>query len=166
MALTALGRLDEATRELATLRGLVDDPAMKKEATFSSNSGFAILRIAPEVVAGEIAAKKKDWDTAIVHLERAVRYEDALVYQEPHDWHAPARQNLAAVLHAAGRLDEAETVYWEDLKRNAESGWSLAGLLETLKAQGKKDQAALIEARLRRAWRDADFRRIEQTTQD
>ena len=166
MAYSAVARLDDATRELATLRGLVEDPAMKKEATFSSNSGFAIMRIAPEVVAGEIAAKKHDWDTAIAHLERAVRYEDSLVYQEPHDWHAPARQNLAAALTAAGRLDEAETVYWEDLRRNAESGWSLRGLLTVLKAQGKKDQAALVEARLQKAWRDADFRRLAPTSQE
>jgi tetratricopeptide (TPR) repeat protein len=158
MAFTALDRLDEATSELKTLRALVADPDMKKESTFSSNNGFAILRIAPEVVAGEIAAKRKDWDAALLHLERAVRFEDALIYQEPHDWHAPARQNLAAVLLAAGRADEAETVYWEDLKRNAESGWSLAGLLDSLKAQGKNEEAALVETRLRKAWRDADVR--------
>ena len=166
MAYAGLNRLDEATRELKTLRALVDDPEMKKEATFSSNSGYAILRIAPEVVAGELAAKTQDWDKAIFHLERAVRYEDALVYQEPHDWHAPARQNLAAVLFAAGRADEAETVYWEDLKRNAESGWSLRGLHEVLKAQGKKDHAALVEARLRKTWRDADFRPVVSTQHD
>ncbi|HUE86129.1 MAG TPA: hypothetical protein VMO26_08630 [Vicinamibacterales bacterium] len=158
MALTALNRLEDGTRELTTLRTLVADPGMKKESTFSSNNGFAILRIAPEVVAGEIAARRKDWDTAILHLERAVRYEDALIYQEPHDWHMPARLNLAAVLLAAGRADEAETVYWEDLKRNAESGWSLAGLLEALEAQGKHEAAALVETRLRKAWRDADVR--------
>jgi tetratricopeptide (TPR) repeat protein len=166
MAYTGLNRLDEATRELTSLRALVDAPEMKKEATFSSNSGHAIMRIAPEVVAGEIAARKQDWDTAISHLERAVRYEDALVYQEPHDWHAPARENLGAVLAKAGRLDEAATVYWEDLKRNAESGWSLAGLLDVLKAQGMTDQAALVEARLRKTWRDADFRRVVQTNQN
>jgi hypothetical protein len=89
-----------------------------------------------------------------------VRYEDALIYQEPHDWHAPARENLAAVLLAAGRADEAETVYWEDLKRNAESGWSLSGLLEALKAQDKHEDAALVEARLRKTWRDAEVRPI------
>jgi tetratricopeptide (TPR) repeat protein len=166
MAYTALNQLDEAERELATLQALVNNPDMKKESTFSTNSGFAILRIAPEVVAGEIAAKKRDWETAVRHLERAVRFEDALVYQEPHDWHAPARQNLAAVLLAAGRADEAETVYWEDLKRNAESGWSLAGLVKALKAQGKEPQAALVEARWRKAWRDADFQRIVQTNQN
>jgi tetratricopeptide (TPR) repeat protein len=156
MAFTGLNRLDEATRELATLRSLVADPEMKKQATFSSNNGFAILRIGLEVAAGEIAAKRKDWDTALLHLERAVRYEDALIYTEPHDWHAPARENLAATLLAAGRADEAETVYWEDLKRHAESGWSLRGLLKALTAQGKHEEAALVEARLRKAWRDAD----------
>jgi hypothetical protein len=57
-----------------------------------------------------------------------VRYEDALIYQEPHDWHAPRAPEPGAVLLAAGRADEAETVYWEDLKRNPESGWSLFGL--------------------------------------
>jgi tetratricopeptide (TPR) repeat protein len=165
MAFSATSRPDDAARELSALRALVDDADMKKEATFSSNSGFAILRIAPEVVAGDIAAKRRDWDTAISHFERAVRFEDALAYQEPHDWHMPVREQLAAALAGAGRLDEAETVYWEDLRRNAESGWSLAGLLEVLRAQGKSEQAALVEARLRKAWRHADFRRITQTNE-
>ena len=89
------------------------------------------------MVAGEIAAKRKDWDAAILHLDRAVRYEDALIYQEPPDWHAPVRQNLAAVLLAAGRADEAEAVYWEDLRKNPGNGWSLFGLMQALKAQGK-----------------------------
>ena len=78
----------------------------------------------------------------ILHLDRAVRYEDALIYQEPPDWHAPVRQNLAAVLIAAGRADEAEAVYWEDLRKNPGNGWALFGLLQALKAQGKKDEAA------------------------
>ena len=75
------------------------------------------------------------------------------------------RQELERV-GEANRLDEAETVYWEDLKRNAESGWSLAGLLEVLNAQGKKDQAALVQVRLQKAWRDSDFRRSVQTNQN
>ena len=61
----------------------------------------------------------------MLHLDRAIRYEDALIYQEPPDWHAPVRQNLGAVLLAAGRADEAEAVFWEDLKKNPENGWSL-----------------------------------------
>ena len=157
MALTVKGSLDAAEQELAELKKLAADESLKGQTTFSNNSGTAILRIAPEVVAGEIAAKRKNWDAAVMHFDRAIRYEDALIYQEPHDWHAPVRQNLGAVLLEAGRADEAEVVFWEDLKKNPESGWSLFGLMQALKAQGKKDDAALIETRFRKAWKDADF---------
>lgn len=58
---------------------------------------------------------------------------------------------------AAGRPDEAEAVYWEDLKKNPETGWSLFGLMQALKAQGKVEEAAGIEARFRKAWKNADF---------
>jgi tetratricopeptide (TPR) repeat protein len=158
MALTARGRLDDAEVELGQLKLLVSDPELKKQVTFSNNSGYAIMRIAPEVVAGEMAAKRKDWDAATLHLERAIRYEDALIYQEPADWHAPVRQNLGAVLLDAGRPDEAEAVFWEDLKKNPENGWALAGLMHSLKAQRKDDDAALVESRLRKVWRDADVK--------
>ena len=155
MALIARDRIGEAEGELAELKTLITDPALQGQTTFSANTGIAILRIAPEVVAGEIAAKKQDWDRAVLHLDRAVRYEDALVYQEPHDWHAPARQNLAGVLMAAGRTDEAETVLWEDLKRNPEHVWTLRLLSKALKAQGKDQDAALIDARLARSEKEA-----------
>jgi hypothetical protein len=155
MALIAKDRLDEAERELAQLKTAIADPALQGQTTFSANSGIAILRIAPEVIAGEIAAKKADWDRAILHLERAVRYEDALVYQEPHDWHAPARQNLASALLGANRADEAETVLWEDLKRNPEHVWTLRLLSKALKAQGKDADATLIEARLAKSAKEA-----------
>jgi predicted Zn-dependent protease len=156
MALIATGRLDEAAAELAELKKLLDDPSLKEQTTFSTNNGLAILRIAPEVIAGELAAKRKDWDTAIMHLERAVRFEDGLIYQEPPDWHLPVRHNLGAVLLAAGRADEAETVYWEDLRRNPGTGWSLFGLMQALEAQGKKEEAELVSERFKRAWKNAD----------
>jgi tetratricopeptide (TPR) repeat protein len=157
MALIGKGRIGDANKELATLKKIVADPALKGQVTFSNNTGYAVLRIAPEVVAAELAARRKDFDTALLHLERAVRYEDSLIYQEPPDWHAPVRQSLGAVLLQAGRADEAEAVYWEDLKKNPETGWSLFGLLQALKAQGKNDEAALVEQRFKKAWKDADI---------
>jgi tetratricopeptide (TPR) repeat protein len=156
IAFIATDRLDEAATELTELKKLLDDPSLKEQTTFSTNNGLAILRIAPEVIAGELAAKRKDWDTAIMHLERAVRFEDGLIYQEPPDWHLPVRQNLGAVLLAAGRPDEAETVYWEDVRRNPGTGWSLFGLMQALEAQGKKAEAALVSERFKRAWKSAD----------
>jgi predicted Zn-dependent protease len=158
MALTAKSQLKEAEDELEQLKLLVNEPALKKEVTFSRNSGYAIMRIAPEVAAGEIAAKRKDWNAATLHLDRAIRFEDALIYQEPADWHSPVRQNLGAVLLEAGRAEEAEAVFWEDLKKNPENGWSLYGVVQALKAQGKDDEAANAEARFRKAWKDADVK--------
>lgn len=163
MAFIGKDRLDEAERELNELRKVLEDPSLEGQVTFSSNSGIAILRIAPEVVAGHIAARRKDWDRAILHLDRAVRYEDALIYQEPHDWHAPVRNDLGNVLLAAGRPDEAEAVFWEDLKKFPENGWSLFGLMHALKAQGKTEDARMIEARFNKAWKNADYTRAVPT---
>ena len=118
---------------------------------------MAIVQIAPEIVAGEIALKRGEVDRAIAHFDRAVRYEDGLVYQEPPDWHVPARQNLAAALMAANRAPEAETVLWEDLKRNPEHGWTLALLSRALKLQNKSQDAALIDARFAKSWKGADL---------
>jgi tetratricopeptide (TPR) repeat protein len=158
MALVAKDRLTDADQELARLRELAKDPALQGQTTFSSNQGTAILRIAPEVVAGELAAKRKDWDRALLHLERGVRFEDSLIYQEPPDWHAPVRQTLGAVLLEAGRADEAEAVFWEDLRKNPENGWSLFGLAQAQEAQGKKDQAAATRARFAKAFAAADVK--------
>jgi tetratricopeptide (TPR) repeat protein len=152
-------RLADAEKELALLKVIVADPALPTEpASFSANTAFQILRIAPEVVAGEIAAKQKDFDRALLHLERAVRFEDTLVYTEPADWHAPVRQTLGAVLLQAGRPDEAEAVYWEDLKKNPENGWALFGLTQALRAQQKEEEAAHVERRFNKAWAGADIR--------
>jgi tetratricopeptide (TPR) repeat protein len=115
-----------------------------------------ILGIAPEVLGGEIAAARGQYDKAIAHLERAVRLEDALVYTEPSEWHYPPRHALGAILLEAGRPAEAETVYWEDLRRNRDSGWALFGLMQALKAQKKTDEAARMEERFKKAWQRAD----------
>jgi tetratricopeptide (TPR) repeat protein len=157
MALVATGRSGDAEAELVKLDTLVADPDLAGQVTFSANSGASVLRIAREVIAGELAAARQDWDRATLHLDRAIRYEDNLIYQEPADWHMPVRQTLGTVLLEAGRPDEAEAVFWEDLKRNPETGWALFGLLQAQRAQGKNDEAAATEVRFRKAWKDADI---------
>jgi tetratricopeptide (TPR) repeat protein len=156
-ALIAKGQLDEAQKELDAVAAIVRDPALKDlPASFSANTALSILRIAPEVLAGEMAARRGDFDRAVLHLDRAVRYEDALIYTEPSDWHMPVRHSLGAVLLQAGRPDEAEVVYWEDLKRNPENGWALFGLGQALEAQGKSAEADAVAARLRKARASSD----------
>src|SRR5262252_2713776 len=149
------GQLNEAEQELAKVSETLKDKSLDQP-LFSPNTARNIMSIAQEVLAGNIDTAKKNYDSAVAHLERAVRLEDALVYTEPAEFHYPPRQALGAVLLEAGRPAEAETVYWEDLRRNKENGWSLFGLMQALKAQGKNDDAALIEARFKKAWAKAD----------
>jgi tetratricopeptide (TPR) repeat protein len=149
------GQTDSADQEFAKLKELMADKALDQP-LFSPNTGRAILSIGQEVLGGEIAAAKKNYDEAVAHLERAVRLEDALVYTEPAEFHYPPRLALGAILLEAKRPAEAETVYWEDLRRDRESGWALFGLMQALKAQGKNEEAALVEARFKKAWARAD----------
>ena len=149
------GQMSEAEQELAKLKEVLNDASLDQP-LFSPNTGRAILSIGQDVLAGEIAAAKKDFDKAVLHLERAVRLEDALVYTEPSEFHYPPRHALGAILLAANRPAEAETVYWEDLRRNRENGWALFGLMQALKAQNKNEDAALVEARFKKAWARAD----------
>ncbi|MGH9319119.1 MAG: tetratricopeptide repeat protein [Vicinamibacteria bacterium] len=151
------GKLAEAEKELSQVKRIAADPSLDFT-LFSPNSAAAIFSIAPEVLAGEIAAARKNYDEAIAHLSRAVRLEDSLVYTEPSEWHYPPRHSLAAVLLASGRAREAEAVYWEDLKSNRENGWALYGLMKSLEAQGKNDQAAVIQKRFEKAWATADVK--------
>ena len=68
------------------------------------------------------------------------------------------RQTLGAVLLQAGRASDAEQVYREDLRRNPDNGWSLFGLAQSLKAQGKTADAGQIDESFRKAWAQADVR--------
>ena len=167
LAFVGKGQLLDAEGELIAVRKTLAGPDLDAP-LFSPNSMRAVLAIAPEVLAGELAAARRDYLTAVSHLERAVRLEDGLVYTEPAEWHYPPRHALGAVLLDAGRPAEAETVYWEDLRRNPENGWALTGLLQALKAQGRTQDAGVIADRLSRAWRRADVRpdasRISATT--
>ena len=156
VALVEKGQFDAAEQELAKIKEVLKDPILEQP-LFSPNKGRSVLSIAPEVLAGQIAAAKKNYDVAIAHLERAVRFEDALVYTEPAEWHYPPRQALGAILLEAGRPAEAETVYWADLKRHRNNGWSLFGLNQALRAQGKNDDATLVEARFKKSWERADI---------
>jgi tetratricopeptide (TPR) repeat protein len=155
VAFAAKGQLAQAEQELAKLREIMKDTSLDQP-LFSPNTGRAVLSVGPEVLAGEIAAARGEFDKAIAHLTSAVRLEDALVYTEPSEWHYPPRLALGAILLEAGRPAEAETVYWEDLRRNRDSGWALFGVLQALRAQQKDDLAAIVEARFKKAWERAD----------
>ncbi len=157
LAYVARGQLQQADQELGALLQIMQDPLLDGP-LFSRNTSRPVLQIGPEVLAGEIASARGQFDTAIAHLERAVRLEDALIYTEPAEWHYPPRLALGAVLLESGNPAEAETVYWEDLRRNRDNGWALYGLMQALRAQKKNNDEGLIEARFKKAWAHADVK--------
>ncbi len=158
LAFTSQGRLVAADEERQALERIAAQDTLKDlRVTFSRNGAQAILAIAGEVLAGELAARRGDYDEAIARLHRGALLEDNLIYNEPPDWHVPVRQSLGAVLLDAGRPAEAEAVYWQDLRRNPENGYALFGLMQSLQAQGRTKAAAQIEVRFRQAWNAADI---------
>jgi tetratricopeptide (TPR) repeat protein len=115
-----------------------------------------LARIGERVLAGEIAARQKRYEQAIQDLTEAIRLEDALRYYEPPLWQYPVRHSLGAVLLEAGRAAEAEQVYRKDLQQHPENGWALFGLVQSLRAQHKTEQAVAAGKRFQNAWGGAD----------
>ena len=155
MAFNAKGQPAEARRELAELEAALKAvPAERSIAFFFRASN--LMQLAANVLAGEIAAKAGDYATAERLLRAAVAEQDTHWFTEPPPWYFPVRQSLGAVLLQAGRAAEAEQVYREDLARNPDNGWSLFGLTQALRAQGKTGEATIAETRFRKAWASAD----------
>ncbi len=154
-ALAKTGKLTEAEKELVAVHSIAGGPGVDK-VRVRVNSARLWLTVAGHVLGGVIAAKRGKLEQSIAHLDAAVRLEDGFAYMEPPDWGHPVRHVLGAVLLEAKRPLEAEAVYWEDLRRNPENGWSLYGLEQALRAQGKDEGAALIHERFKKAWEHAD----------
>jgi tetratricopeptide (TPR) repeat protein len=154
LAKTARGDVGGAEVELAALETERKSPLFEttlKETPLASNLDLAI-----QEVRAEIAARRGDYATAIAAARKGVELQDAQAYNEPELWHRPVRLVLGAILLDANRPAEAEAVYREDLERHRETGWALVGLLDSLRRQGKTDEAGAVAARFRQAWARAD----------
>jgi len=157
IAFVRKGNAKEAQEELEAIEEIRKDPELKDLIATANNDSHSIANIAYEVVAGELAALNGDLTKATEHLKKAVQLEDNLVYTEPAAWHVPTRQNLGAMLMKAKNYEEAEKVYKEDLQILRQNGWSLMGLHNSLKAQGKMEEATTIKEEFDKAWEHADI---------
>jgi tetratricopeptide (TPR) repeat protein len=156
LALTTTGQLDAAQRELSALSSLRDEASLKGMYVSSVNTAAPIVGIAYEVLAGRLAAARRNAAEASRHMAAAVAIEDGLTYMEPPDWPIPVRQLQGDVLLELGRARDAEAAFRGDLVKFPENGWSLSGLRASLERQGKAREAAEVQARLARAWQGAD----------
>lgn len=156
VAFAAKGDVDNAERE----RGHFNEAAAKvpKDTPFGNNKADQVLAIAGKVLSGEIAFRRKAVDVAVAELSEAVRLEDELKYNEAPDWIVPARHALGAILLDAGRYDEAEKVYRQDLAVWPNNGWGLYGLAKSLRAKGAVAEAATVQAQFDKVWARADIK--------
>ena len=142
-------------KQWAEAAGSLDSLAMIQQ-RFPEGENKKALAIALESLEGEMALRAGNLDRAINHFTRAVELEDQLGFAEPPTWYYPARHSLGHALLIARRAVEAEAVYRKDLVHFPENGWSLKGLEQSLRAQGRTSEAKEVELRFDRAWRAAD----------
>ncbi len=126
-----------------------------------------ILAIAAEMLNGELAYRKGNYDAAFIHLHKSVDLDDHLPYDEPWGWMQPVRHALGALMLEQGHVEEAEAVYRADLgldqtlnrpAQHPDNVWSLHGYVECLHRLNKHEEAASAQARLDLAMARADVK--------
>ena len=130
-----------------------------------NNTCLDVLKIAEQMLLGEIEYRKQNYDIAYGHLRQAVDLDDNLKYDEPWGWMQPARHALGALLLEQGHVEQAKQVYLDDLglsdtlvstSQHMDNLWSLHGLVECLEREGDVEQAKRMRARLNLAKARAD----------
>ena len=133
-----------------------DREAVPADAAYLLNNKAAdLLALAAATLDAEMAAARGDHDDAIDAWRAALAAERALQYDEPPAWFYPIRQSLGAALLEAGYPADAEAEFRAALARYPRDGRLLFGLMESLRAQGRDAEAALVEAQFEAAWRGA-----------
>lgn len=154
LALNEKGKTREAEAELNSLRSTVR--TIPSDAGLGNSSAHAVMKVADELLAGEIALTKGDRKGGLDALRRAVAAEDLVNYNEPPDWHLPVREWLGRALMRNGEFAEAESVFRKEIERNPKNGRGLFGLAAALEKQGKSTSAALVLKEFQAAWKNAD----------
>ena len=154
LAFAAKNRSDDALNEKKQLDAIVASTPTDRIIGFNSEN--RLLAMGAATLAGAIDSAKGNHDDAIKNLKDAAAIQDALNYEEPPPWYYPVRETLGMELIAAGKPQDAEQVFRDDLKQYPENGWSLNGLALCLRARNAGDEAASVEDRFKKAWAHAD----------
>lgn len=125
-------------------------------AQFRGHTASDLLGIVGGILGGEILREEGRTAEAIAMFERAVEIEDGLRYDEPEPLNFSARDWLGAILLEADRPVEAEAVYRAAIEDHPFNGWSLFGLEQALRAQGKVGEAEEIAKVFEASWARAD----------
>ncbi|WP_225094519.1 hypothetical protein [Streptomyces sp. CoH27] len=163
VALSALGRIEEAATERALFRDAV--ARVPESRTLFNNTCADILAIAAHMLDGELEYRKGRHETAFAALRRSIELDDSLPYDEPWGWMQPTRHAYGALLLEQGLVAEAEAVYRADLGlddtlprplQHPGNVWALHGLHECLVRLGKEGEAQIVAQQLKIASAMAD----------
>lgn len=151
IALSALGRTDEARAEIAAFEAAAGE--IPGDWFIFNNRVDDVLPIARAMLEGELAFREGRLDDAWSALRRGIEAEDRLIYDEPPAWMLPVRHAMGALLMSADKPAEAERLYREDQERHPGNTWSLVGLQKSLAAQNRSSEAAEVGKRLETVWK-------------
>jgi tetratricopeptide (TPR) repeat protein len=153
-ALLALDKVPEAKAERHAFEQAA--AAIPDGVVYRSNSIAQVRGVLRAVLAARLEQAEHGPSAAVDAWQRAVDAQDRLAYHEPPPFYYPTRETLGAALLSAGRYDDAERVFREDLTRNSGNGRSLFGLWQVLRARGRAVDAERTHDQFLNAWAHAD----------
>jgi tetratricopeptide (TPR) repeat protein len=156
MAHAAKGSYNDAADCLKYLRDVQSDSMVQKMTIWDINTVVDIIKIAEQVLQGEMVRRQGHFDIAAQFFGQAVVIEDGLNYNEPPDWFFSVRHHLGDALLSAGKFKEAEEVYRTDLLELKNNGWALMGLYKSLEGQGRTAEAEPVLLQYKEVWKHAD----------
>lgn len=148
------GNPEEAKKEKDRLNEIMKN--IPADAYIGLNPASLIMDLSDEILTAKIAEAEGDKSKAIEYLKNAVNKEDLVNYNEPPDWYPSVRLSLGSALFLNGDYAEAEKVFRDELKKYPHNGRGLFGLMESLKAQGKNEEAKTVSDEFNSAWKNAD----------
>lgn len=137
MAFIHTNQVDSALNELSLLRVQAKDSILTV-VNIPFNAPVKTVQIADHILNASILFFQKDYTAAINSFNEAIKIDDSLIYSEPKGWLIPTRQYLGAYYLKMRKPAMAEKIYKEDLEWNPGNGWSMLGMYQSLRAQGKK----------------------------
>jgi tetratricopeptide (TPR) repeat protein len=127
-----------------------------ERAIFRQHSAKDMLAIVGGILKGEMLREEGRLGEAIEIFKQAVELEDQLEYDEPEPLNFSVRDWLGSALIEAERFAEAEEVYKSALEDHPHNGWSLFGLEQALRSQGKRGPADEALRAFVEAWQRSD----------
>jgi tetratricopeptide (TPR) repeat protein len=156
MAYAKSGDYTQAEKHLSQLREKQKDSILRIRFAPHMSSPYECSIVAENILLANTTFYQKKHNETFTAINKAIRAEDSLIYAEPSLWMMPARQYKGAFLLTLNKPKEAEKVYREDLVWNPGNGWSLVGLYQALKKQGKTQELKKIKELYSNSFSEAD----------